>query len=111
MSGPSCHNCRLNLRVCTQHENRRNIPKQRNGRSPFKGVYYHRHGRICSQLWVGGRLRWLGFFPDEISAAKAYDHAAVEAFGEFARLNFPREWPPERRQGRLGRSACPRSTA
>jgi len=34
---------------------------------------------------------------DEADAARAYDRRAVEVLSEFARLNFPREWPPERR--------------
>jgi hypothetical protein len=31
----------------------------------------------------------LGRFRDELAAAEAYDEAARELFGEYARLNFP----------------------
>jgi hypothetical protein len=42
--------------------------------------------------------RWLGYFEDEVEGVRTYDRKAVEQFGEFARLNFPEEWPPERRR-------------
>jgi hypothetical protein len=38
-----------------------------------------------------------GYFDAEVEAARAYDRLAVAWFGEFACLNFPREWPPDRR--------------
>lgn len=46
------------------------------------------------KLWqafigVGGNSRFLGYYPCEITAAKVYDAAASQAYGEFARLNFP----------------------
>jgi hypothetical protein len=93
------NNCRFNLRVCTRKQNQGNLPKQRGTHSRFKGVSYSkRHARCFAQCDFGGRHRWLGFFDNEVEAARAYDYAAVQECGEYARVNFPQEWPPERRR-------------
>ncbi len=96
--GNKANNCRFNLRICTQQENRRNSRKRRDGHPRFKGVYRRKRGGFSAQFWFEGRAYWLGYFPDEVSAARAYDRAAVEACGEFANPNFPEEWPPKRRR-------------
>jgi len=96
--GNRANNCRANLRVCTRWENNCNTRKRSGTYSGFKGVFYNKHRRkwfaMCE--YKGERI-WRGYFDDEFDAARAYDRIAVELFGEFARLNFPREWPPERR--------------
>jgi hypothetical protein len=98
IDGNRANNCRSNLRVCTYGENQRNQRKKRGSVSEFKGVGYLKNCRRChAKLVFEGRTIWLGHFDDEVQAARAYDRAAVEYFGEFARLNFPEEWPPERR--------------
>ncbi len=92
------NNCRFNLRVCTPDENRYNLGKKYGSRSRFKGVTYNRRLRKwLARCRFKGRVYCLGYYDDEVEAARAYDHKAVELFGEFARLNFPEEWPPERR--------------
>jgi len=96
--GNKTNNCRLNLRVCTPGENRRNQRKRHGSCSKFKGVLYDkRRHKWFARCRVDGQIYWLGYFEDEAEAARAYDRKAVELFGEFARLNFPKEWPPERR--------------
>jgi len=92
------NNCRFNLRVCTPAENQRNQRKHRGSGSRFKGVYYHKKARKwCAECRFTGTQYYLGLFDDEVEAAQAYDRKAVELFGEFARLNFPEEWPPQHR--------------
>lgn len=82
-------NRRANLRPATHSQNLANVPKRR-GSSAYKGVYWNRKlGKWSAYIQVDGKSRYLGVFLDEDEAARARDRAASEAFGEFARLNFP----------------------
>lgn len=82
------NNQRSNLRVATRSQNQANsLP--RTGTSQYKGVSWER-GYWRAQITVDRRMRMLGKFGlDEEAAARAYDAAAIAAWGEFARLNFP----------------------
>ncbi len=108
IDGNRRNNCRANLRICTRSQNTRNQKKHAGATSQFKGVYlFKRTGKWVAALYFKGQRFWLGYFVDEAEAARAYDAKAVELFGEFARLNFPDEWPPERRaEVYAGRDDC-----
>ena len=90
--GNGLNNRKSNLRESTRHQNGRNTRKAKHrGRSRYKGVALVKSGKWLSQIRDGGKNRRIGLFVDEVDAAMAYDDAAREVFGEYARLNFPRE--------------------
>jgi len=98
INGNGYDNTRANMRNITPRQNTHNRGKYAGSNSIYKGVWYdeqcHRwRARIC----CGKECFYLGYFDSEIEAARAYDRKAVELLGEFARLNFPEEWPSERR--------------
>ena len=86
------NNRRSNLREAT---NRQNIANKRSKWTAryLKGTFPARPGstRWVAYIRPNGRKRHLGTFDSEADAARAYDAAAIEAFGEFACLNFPEE--------------------
>lgn len=85
----SLDNRRENLRFCTCTENLHNSRPSKYGTSKFKGV--HRgssYRKWCACIKIDSKVIKLGRFIDELEAAKAYDVAAKEHFGEFAYLNF-----------------------
>lgn len=87
------NNRKHNLRLCTDRENQGNRIKGGLGEtSQYKGVFYSKgHNRwmaACKRI-DGKRITKSCRTEDE--AAKAYDLMAVEFFGEFARLNFPKQ--------------------
>jgi hypothetical protein len=91
-------NTRTNLRICTHAENTQNARKIQGTHSRFKGVSYRKErDKYFAQIYHHGNQNYLGLFVKETDAARAYDRKAVELFGEFARVNFPEEWPPDRR--------------
>ncbi len=84
-------NCQDNVRVATIGQNRSNSRKKlwRGGKSSeYKGVsWYGRYGKWRAVIVKDKKQRELGMFSSETEAALAYNRAALEMHGEFARIN------------------------
>lgn len=88
------NNRRENLRPATRSQNQFNRPAQRGGSSRFKGVSFCKlTGRWRADISAHGHTRRLGRFDTEEQAAAAYNAAARELHGSFARLNVLAEVP------------------
>lgn len=84
--GNSLDNRKANLRVCTHSQNSQNRATW--SAAGYKGVT--RNKRLFeARIKAGSRRLHLGLHQTAEDAARAYDAAAREHFGEFAALNFP----------------------
>lgn len=77
-----------NVRWVTPQQNQMNKRSYKNSSSNYKGVGWKK----SSQKWsayirCNGVQKHLGYFDNEIDAAKAYNEKAIELFGEYANLN------------------------
>lgn len=96
INGDGLDNRRANLRIASSAENSRNRRRQLSKKSKYKGAF-HRPG--FNKPWMM-RLQYArtpvrkvltqSFYTEE-EAARAYDNAAKQLFGPFARLNFPND--------------------
>lgn len=83
-NGDRTDNKLSNLRLATKDQNQQNIGMNVKNTSGFKGV---RNEYSCGwRAKIAGRS--LGTYATAVDAARAYDKAAVEQFGEFARTNI-----------------------
>lgn len=93
IDGDKSNNNINNLRVATNQENSMNRKKQvlKNGKptsSNFKGVSWNiRLKKWIVTIQIDGKSKYLGIFKSEIDAARSYNAAAIDMFGEFAKLN------------------------
>lgn len=83
-------NRKENLQVVSQQENNWNSERGKNtGSSKYKGVNYDKaHKKYRATLCHNSGKIHLGYFKNEIEAAKTYDEAAKKYRGRFAITNF-----------------------
>lgn len=81
-----------NLRDVTGSQNQWNRSIETERTSQYKGVHWNKNANKWHvQIQINGKRKYLGLFTIEIDAARAYDRAALEHFGIYAKLNFPIE--------------------
>ncbi len=81
-------NQKRNLRICTNQQNSWNQKKRKNKTSKYKGVSWSKlHKKWKVEIMINSKEKFLGLFSDPCKAAKAYNEAAKNLFGKFARLN------------------------
>ena len=77
-----------NLRKCSHSENHCNIKRRSTNTSGYKGVSWNKlNGKWESYITKNYTRSFLGLFDDKKEAALAYNKAAVELHGNFAKLN------------------------
>lgn len=95
IDGNRLDNRKSNLRTVNTKQNTWNTSaSKRKKHSRYKGVCILKPKDFpLKRPWMAyigknGKREHLGYFASEIEAAVAYDNAAVDKFGEYARLNF-----------------------
>ena len=88
IDGDKANNNWENLRYATHTENSRNQKNQTNTSSVYKGVYLHKPTKKwMAYIRINKKIKNLGYHASEREAAKAYNKAALEHFGIFAKVN------------------------
>ncbi|MFA5293550.1 MAG: HNH endonuclease [Phycisphaerae bacterium] len=90
--GIGLNNTKTNLRIVTSAQNTHNSRKLLNNTSSkYKGIFRDKtRNGFRVHIGYNGHRKFLGHFDNEIDAAKAYDKTAMELYGDYAKLNFPK---------------------
>lgn len=88
INGDLLDNRKENLRICTHRQNMCNRRLQRNNTTGYRGVATIDGGnRYYAQIYLNRKKIHIGSFKDPKDAAIAYNEAAKQHYGEFAKLN------------------------
>lgn len=95
INGNPLDNRKENLRLANKSQNGVNRPVRIDSKTGFKGVSFKndtpRKRPYGAYIKKDGKKVHLGHFETPEEAARAYDKAALEQYGEFAYLNFKDE--------------------
>jgi len=83
-----CDYRKQSLMVCNNSVKTARTPRRHEHTSKYKGVWRNRYGQWSASIRPNGSSIFLGTFPTEEMAARAYNAAALHYFGEAAFLNF-----------------------
>lgn len=90
INGDTLDNRRSNLRLVTGAQSNMNRRVRRDSKTGFKGISLHHSGLYYrAAIHLNKKTVHLGYHRTAEEAARAYDAAAKQHFGEFAHLNFP----------------------
>lgn len=82
------NNCKGNLKVCSQSDNRKNLTKPIGTTSKFIGVHWSkRDQKWIAQVHIEGKRIWLGAYEKEEDAARIRDERIRKLGNEFYVLN------------------------
>ena len=78
----------VNLREATSFENQGNQKVREGGSSRYKGVSWNKKScKWVAQIRKNSKVIHLGYYHNEEEAALTYNKAALEYFGEYAKIN------------------------
>jgi hypothetical protein len=87
INGDKLDNRKQNLRIITQQQNLMNRRMNAKNESGYKGVRINHDISWSARICKNRHIKVLGYFPTKEEAARAYNKAAIELFGEYAYLN------------------------
>lgn len=92
IDGNGLNNKRSNLRDVTHAQNLQNQRIQTRSRSGYRGVSYFKGDGKRKKLWrarikIDGQDTTIGYYSTPLEAAIAWNAVALDAWGEYARLN------------------------
>ena len=88
INGNKLDNRKSNLRIVSSSQNNYAKSLASNNKSGFKGVSYEsRSNKWIAVIIKEGKRKHIGTYPDPVTAAFAYNEAAEQMFGEYAKLN------------------------